>query len=173
MESGGKITTHVTMLEMLAPPAPYRSRPENGLVFEETPEPDIREYRELYHEVGHRHHWVNRKKLSDGQLAALLHHPENHVTRVWKNGKCIGFTEYHARHYPQMEIVFVGLIASETGKGYGGAVLAHTLEKIWERNPSRVTIETNTLDHPSALYLYQKFGFSPYRKKTVTLKNAS
>ena len=166
-----KITADVTMLEMLAPPALNLTWPANGLSFIDITEPEIDQYRALYHAVGDAHFWVNRKRLTDGQLRALLYHPENYVTQLWKGDKCIGFTEYHARHFPQMEIVFVGLVASETGKGLGRAMLSHTLHKIWHRNPSRVIIETNTLDHPSALPLYQKIGFRPYGRKKVSIKN--
>ena len=166
-----RITADVTMLEMLAPPNLNLLWPIRGLSFIEIPEPEIGQYRTLYHAVGDHHFWVNRKRLTDGQLSALLYHPENYVTQLWKGDKCIGFTEYHARHFPQMEIVFVGLVASEIGKGLGRAMLSHTLQKIWHRNPTRVIIETNTLDHSSALPLYQKIGFRPYKRKRVSIKN--
>ncbi len=167
-----RITADVTMLEMLSPPKLNLTWPISGLAFIETPEPEIKQYRAMYHAVGDNHFWVNRKRLTDGQLGALLYHPENYVTQLWKDNECIGFTEYHARHFPQMEIVFVGLLASETGKGLGRAMLSHTLQKIWNRNPTRVIIETNTLDHPSALPLYQKIGFKPYKRKRVSIKNS-
>lgn len=167
-----RITADVTMLEMLTPPNLNLLWPIQGLSFIEIPEPEINQYRALYHAVGDEHYWVNRKRLTDLQLSALLYHPENYVTQLWKGDECIGFTEYHARHFPQIEIVFVGLVASETGKGLGRAMLSHTLQKIWDRNPSRVIIETNTLDHPSALPLYQKIGFRPYNQKRVSIKNS-
>ena len=31
----------------------------------------------------------------------------------------------------------------------------------WESSPNKVTVNTCTLDHPAALPLYQKLGFTP------------
>ena len=37
----------------------------------------------------------------------------------------------------------------------------------WDRpGTRRVTVNTNTLDHPRALPLYQKAGFAPVRRET-------
>ena len=33
--------------------------------------------------------------------------------------------------------------------------------------PQRITVNTNTLDHPKALPLYQRLGFEPYRQETA------
>ncbi len=88
---------------------------------------------------------------------ALLYHPENYVTQLWKDNECIGFTEYHARHFPQMEIVFVGLVAEQ--KRTFGRLCHLTPYKKYGTATPHVIIETNTLDHLSALPLYQKNRF--------------
>ena len=80
-----KITADVTMLEMLSPPKLNLKWPISGLAFIETPEPEIKQYRAIYHAVGDNHFWVNRKRLTDGQLGALLYHPENYVTQLLKD----------------------------------------------------------------------------------------
>ena len=165
------IETEVTFLEMTFPPVLETRWPEPDLSFEEIPFPDIDSYRTLYHQVGEPHYWVNRRHLTRKQLTALLHHPENRGYYLRRAGALIGFTEVNARRFPQMEIVFVGLIPTETGKGLGRAILMETLKQIWERQPQRVIIETNTLDHPAAMTLYQQVGFAPYDSRTVVIQD--
>ena len=48
-------------------------------------------------------------------------------------------------------------------------MMAHCLNHIKSLNPKRVIIQTCTLDHPSALRLYQKLGFAAYNRKQVEI----
>jgi hypothetical protein len=48
-------------------------------------------------------------------------------------------------------------------------MLERVIDYIYTRAPSRIIIQTCTLDHPSALPLYQRRGFTPVGRKQVTI----
>jgi GNAT superfamily N-acetyltransferase len=60
----------------------------------------------------------------------------------------------------------LGLMAEFIGKGLGPYLLVFAIDTAWQSDPQRVLIETCTLDHPSALPLYQKAGFHPIGQRT-------
>lgn len=126
-------------------------------------------YRALYDRVGRKWHWVNRRKLTDRQLATLIHHPATEIYVLARDGHSIGYVELNFRLFPQVEIVFVGLVEEEIGKGLGPLMVKQALQLITARAPQRVIIQTCTLDHPSALSLYQKLGFTAYNRKQVEI----
>ena len=79
------------------------------------------DYRRLYDSVGRDWHWVNRRHLTDRQLASLIHHPACHIRVLYRGNKPIGFVELNSRKLPEVEIVFVGLVSVEIGLGRGQA----------------------------------------------------
>ena len=48
-----------------------------------------------------------------------------------------------------------------TGLGLGRWFLGAAIEAAWATGPKQIVVQTCTLDHPAALPLYQKLGFSP------------
>ena len=55
------------------------------------------------------------------------------------------------------------------GQGLGTFLLETAVHTAWEMpGVARLTVDTNSLDHPRALPLYQKAGFTPVRRETVT-----
>jgi GNAT superfamily N-acetyltransferase len=77
--------------------------------------------------------------------------------------------ELNFKLFPQVEIVFVGLVAAAIGQGLGSLMLQRVIDYVYTRAPSRIIIQTCTLDHPSALPLYQRYGFTPVGRKQVTI----
>ncbi len=53
------------------------------------------------------------------------------------------------------------------GLALGPYLLGQAIEALWQKEPSRVLVNTCTLDHPKALPLYQRFGFRPYDRQEV------
>ena len=51
------------------------------------------------------------------------------------------------------------------GQGLGPYLLASAIDIAWTYEPKRLWIHTNTLDHPKALPLYQRFGFVPFKRE--------
>ena len=60
-----------------------------------------------------------------------------------------------------VELSHFGMFEHALGLGLGKWFLLQTLYAAWNSNPKTVRVTTNTLDHPRALQLYQRFGFSP------------
>jgi len=60
-----------------------------------------------------------------------------------------------------VELSYFGLMEHVLGMGLGKWFLLQALYLAWQNDPKKVTVTTNTLDHPRALQLYQRFGFSP------------
>lgn len=163
--------TIVTHLEMTAPLPPCPTPPAFDAPFTFTLERNmpIADYRQIYHDVGSAWRWVNRRKLTDRMLAALIHHPDIDIFVLRHNGRAIGYIELNFRKKKEAEIVFVGVKPDYIGQGLGPKMLTHAMAHIETRAPQRVIIQTCTLDHPAALPLYQNIGFQPYARKKVVI----
>ena len=70
-----------------------------------------------------------------------------------------------ATEAPMVEIKFFGLAPEFIGKGLSRFFLSNAIDLAWSLNPREVKIETCTLDHPAALALYQKFGFTVFDQR--------
>ncbi len=166
-----KYKTTVTHLEMTPPFLP--AKPDVGwpddLSFARETDISVAAYRGLYDDVGRQWHWVNRRLLTDRQLSAIIHHPATEIFTLKRLDQPIGFVELNFKLFPQVEIVFVGLVAKAIGEGLGSLMLQQAISYIYSRAPSRVIIQTCTLDHPAALPLYQRYGFTPIGRKQVTI----
>ena len=166
-----KLQTIVTHLAMEAPWRAPVADPiwPNGVDFIRAANIALVDYRDIYDRVGRKWHWVNRRHLDDRQLAAIIHNPATEIYLLRRNGIAIGFVELNFRLAPQVEIVFVGLIEDEIGQGFGRMMVDSALNIIKARAPRRIIIQTCTLDHPSALRLYQSVGFNAYNRKQVEI----
>jgi RimJ/RimL family protein N-acetyltransferase len=166
-----RLQTIVTHLAMEAP-LPVASGEivwPDGISFQHELSIALADYRALYDMVGRRWHWVNRRHLDDRQLAALIHHPATEIFILRRKGNPIGYVELNFRLFPQVEIVFFGLVESEIGNGLGPRMMKRSMQIIRERDPKKVIIQTCTLDHPAALKLYQRAGFAAYKRKQVEI----
>ena len=166
-----KYKTTVTHLEMIPPflPATTDAGWPDGISFTREMDISVAAYRALYDQVGRQWHWVNRRMLTDRQLSAIIHHPATEIFTLKNRDRAIGFVELNFKLFPQVEIVFVGLIEGAIGRGLGSRMLERVIDYIYTRAPSRIIIQTCTLDHPSALPLYQRRGFTPVGRKQVTI----
>ena len=166
-----KYKTTVTHLEMTPPFLPAASDIgwPDGLAFNRETDIPVAAYRSLYDDVGRQWHWVNRRVLTNRQLSAIIHHPATEIFTLKARDRAIGFVELNFKLFPQVEIVFVGLVSDAIGEGLGSLMLQRAISYIYSRAPSRIIIQTCTLDHPAALPLYQRYGFTPIGRKQVTI----
>lgn len=156
------LKAHVTQLEMTAPPRASIAVPVNiQTAIIRAPEIPLHYYRYLYRQVGKRWHWYKRLKLSDEQLVTAIHAPGVSVTVLYVNGAPAGFFELAEKDDRVVELSYFGLFERAIGLGIGKWFLSQALYAAWRSNPEKVTVTTNTLDHPRALQLYQMMGFSP------------
>ena len=164
------IAIHVTELEMTAPPKQSLPVPVNiQTAIMRVPGIPPAFYRFLYLQVGRRWHWVDRLRLDDEALAAVLHEPRNSVSVLYVNGAPAGFFELLKVDDDVVELSHFGLFEHALGLGLGKWFLLQALYAAWSSNPKVVRVSTNDLDHPRALQLYQRFGFSPVSTHDTTL----
>ena len=81
-----------------------------------------------------------------------------------------GYFEVAVRGKGTTELAYFGLISDFHGLGLGKWFLSEAVNACWTSGePSRVTVETCTLDGAAALPLYQRMGFEPYDRKDKTM----
>lgn len=157
----------VYYLEMLG--APSRELPETpyelNVLFAR--DPLVSYYRYLYDAVGKEYNWVNRKKLTDQELAAKIKHPQNELHVLYADGSPAGFAELDRRQADEIELVQFGLLPEFIGQGLGKWFLQWTINRVWEYQPKRFWLHTCTLDHPAALGNYKKAGFVEYKRESI------
>jgi hypothetical protein len=97
-----------TYLEMFARPERVVPPPGEGLAVVHARRPTVAYYRFLYDAVGRDYDWTSRKKLSDAELAALLHDPRVEVHVLMAEGVPAGFAELDRRTAGEIELVQFG-----------------------------------------------------------------
>lgn len=119
-------------------------------------------YRYLYEQVGKDHHWYLRRVMNDDELIEIIHSTETHLHVLYVNGCPAGFFELSTQNAPtNVELVYFGLLPEFQGMSLGKWFLHSAIQNGWQLGAQKLTVHTNTLDHPAALTLYQKMGFSP------------
>jgi GNAT superfamily N-acetyltransferase len=161
-----KTDVTITYLEQTSRPIlPHPPQPPGKVAILRAEHPPTHYYRYLYDLVGRRWHWVTRRKISDMELAEIIHDPRVHIYVLYAGGVPAGFVELDARQEEAMDLRFFGVAPDFLGKGFGRYFLTHTIDLAWSLNPKRVRLETCTLDHPAALPLYQKLGFTVFDQR--------
>ena len=161
------IETTVTYLEMTEPPSHAEvPAPLRKLALLRASSPTVSFYRYLYDAVGRAWTWVDRKRLSDDELAAIIQDQRVEIYVLYVAGVPAGYAELDRRESPDIELAYIGLVPEFTRQGLGSYLLDWVIRRAWDYGPSRLWLHTCTLDHPKALSLYQRFGFTPYEQHT-------
>jgi hypothetical protein len=161
-----RIPMTVTFLEMNAKPLvvpPPQPRGKIALLRCENPSAHF--YRYLYDTIGADYYWVDRKKLSSEALEDVIQNPLNQLFVLYKDGCPAGMAELDRRKSGSTNIAYFGLMPEAIGKRLGYFFLYHTCINAWLEPIQRLTINTCTLDHPRALPLYQRIGFTAYNRE--------
>ena len=167
-----KIDVLITYLEQTERPAPPRApHPRGKLAILRAEDAPVHFYRYVHEKVGDPYKWVSRKIMDDKAVGKIIHDPNVYVYILYVDGVPAGLAEIDARDRKIAEIKFFGLIPDYIGRGLARYFLAHAIDLAWSLRPERVRLETCTLDHPAALPLYQKLGFTVFdqRKGQVEL----
>lgn len=160
----GKVAAVVTQLEMYERP-PLRADPSGPWHLRRVPSPDFDWFRALFRRVGEDWLWSSRLKMSDHELAAIIHAPGVEVYAVESESRDEGLLEFDFRKAGVCELAFFGLAPSLVGRGAGRWLMNRALERAWSAPVSRVWLHTCTFDHPAALAFYQRSGFRPFRQR--------
>jgi GNAT superfamily N-acetyltransferase len=115
--------------------------------------------------VGRKWHWVNVLRMSDEELAEAIHAPDRDIRVLYLDGAPAGFFDLKPHLPGEVELAYFGMMEHAIGQGIGRWFLGAAVEAAWSYNPKVVTVQTCTLDHPAALPLYQRLGFSPVGQK--------
>lgn len=160
------IPVTVTFLEMAAPPSRYPPLPMNKqIALMRVREVPLHFYRYLLDRVGRKWNWVNGLRLDDDELVAELHLPDRDLRVLYLDGAPAGFFDIKPHLPREAELAYFGMMEHAIGQGLGRWFLGAAIEAAWSHKPARVSVQTCTMDHPAALPLYQKFGFSPVGQK--------
>ncbi|MBX3581187.1 MAG: GNAT family N-acetyltransferase [Rhizobiaceae bacterium] len=160
------ISVTVTFLEMQRPPSHYPHPPSNlNIALMKTRDMPLHFYRYLMDRVGRKWHWVNVLRLGDEELEAKIHKPERDIRVLYLDGAPAGFFDINPISADETEIAYFGMMEHATGLGLGRWFLGAAIEAAWATDPKQIVVQTCTLDHPAALPLYQKLGFSPVGQK--------
>lgn len=161
--SARMLTARITHLEMAARP-PHRVPAPLGaqLAVMRAPRMPLHFYRYLYERVGRPHHWELRRRMEDDALSAIIHATTTLIDVLYVDGAPAGFVEIDLSRAPdQAEIEYFGLMADFQGRGLSKFFLSCALHAAWQHDPRKLIIQTNSLDSPRALQLYQTMGFVP------------
>ena len=158
----------ITYLEMHEPPRGAGRAAPRGADVVQAHAPTVAFYRFLYDTVGAPWGWTDRRLLSDADLGAIIQHPDVAVHVLYLDGTPAGFAELDARARPDVQLAYFGLMPEFIGRGLGLFFLDWTIRKAWQARPGRLWVHTCTLDHPNALPLYRRIGFTPYRREEVS-----
>ena len=163
----GKLETTITYLEMVGrPPHPHVSPPAGTkLALLRAQPPTVAFYRFLYDTVGEPWLWWERRALGDKELARILRDERVEIYVLYVNGVPAGYAELDLRTPPEIDLAYFGLMPDFIGRGLGRHLLTWAIDTAWNHEPRRLTVNTNTLDHPKALALYQQCGFRPYKQE--------
>ncbi len=162
----GKLSMVITYLEMTKPPSRIlRSKRSEHLSIIRANPPTISFYRFLYNSVGSDWLWYERNGMPDEQLAAVIERPETEIYVLYFQGTPAGFVEFDHAAAEETEIAYFGLIPEFIGRGLGLYFLRWAVETAWIKEIDRLWVHTCNFDHPNAIAIYQRAGFSPYAQE--------
>src|SRR4051812_20612205 len=105
------LPVQITRLEMTAPPKTSLPIPVTiQASVMRAPKIPLPFFRYLYHQVGARWQWVDRLRMSDEELTAVLHNERNDVSVLYINGAPAGFFEHCRVDEETIELSHFGLI---------------------------------------------------------------
>lgn len=163
----GKIDTTVTYLEITRRPSHPHVVPPQGmkLALMRAKQPSVAFYRFLYNTVGGPWMWYERRALDDVALKQIITDDRVEIYVLYVDGVPAGYAELDRRQPPDIELAYFGLMPDYIGKGLGRYLLTWAIDTAWSHEPERLWVNTNSLDHPKALALYQRCGFRPYKQE--------
>jgi GNAT superfamily N-acetyltransferase len=168
-KAGEEVETVITFLEMTEPPRYPRPHvpagPVSALMAAEAPPAWY--FLALYDAVGEAYEWTDQHAVPREALDGFLADPGVTLYTFMRGGWPHGFFVLDWREVGRCDLAYFGLAPEAVGQGLGKFLLQTAVHGAWDRpGVARVTVNTNSLDHPRALPLYQQAGFAPVRRET-------
>ena len=159
----------VTYLEMFErPPARPAPTPAGKLALMRAEGCTVSFYRYLYETVGTPWLWFERRLMDDDALAVEIAKPTTEIFVLYAGGVPAGYFELDAAPRRETELCYFGLVPDCIGRGLGRFLLQAAIDRAWSRPLDRLWVHTCTFDHPRALPLYQRAGFTVYQRRSVS-----
>lgn len=168
-KAGQRVEYIVTYLEMRARPThPRRHMPTGpAAMLIAADKPPLWYFMMLYDAVGQDYDWTDQHLRTEAERRAFIEDPEVVLCTLMRAGWPQGFFVLDGRAPGICDLSYFGLVPEAVGQGLGTFLLREAVDMAWDRlGVERVTVNTNSLDHPRALPLYQKMGFEPVRRET-------
>jgi len=170
-KAGDEIAYTVTFLEMAERPSgpypPLPAGPAISLIHAE--KPPLAYFFHLYDSVGAEYEWVDRHEDDPAELLAWLHDDGIALYTMLFDGWPGGFFVLDWRAEGVCDLAYFGLVPEAMGRGLGKWLLGEAIRAAWDRDGvAKMTLNTNSLDHPKALPNYQKLGFTPVGREERT-----
>ncbi|WP_116085755.1 N-acetyltransferase [Tropicimonas sp. IMCC34011] len=167
LPAGSRIDYTITWLEMTERPSyPRPHHPLSGpvqLLCARTP--PVWYFLDLYRAVGTDYSWEDMFEAGEEDLASWIQDPDTELWTLLKDGWPNGFFFLDHREPETCDLSYFGLAPQAIGRGLGRFMLETAIHIGWDFDGvTRMTVNTNTLDHPRALGLYQRCGFEPVRR---------
>ena len=161
-------TTYLELLslEQLRPAQPSIS----GMQITESPPGDWQFNRSMYLAVGTPWAWNDKRTWSDDQWQTYVQTDQLRTFAAYENDQMAGYYELRQVANSQengVEIAYFGLLPAFIGRGLGGVLLTSAIQAAWEISPTRVWVQTCSLDHPAALANYQARGMKVYKVEST------
>ncbi len=148
----------VTAMELTTPPVPtVAALPAGVSIRREMLGVDA--YRALYRQVGGPVHWDARLRMPSAELAVLLELATTHIFVLRVDGESVGFCEFNGVGEREVVLAHFGLVPTVQGRGLGQLLLLTALREMWLLRPERISLSTDTNDHPRAMRTYESVGF--------------
>ncbi len=169
LRAGSTVEYVVTWLEMTERPGwPWPAPPagmEGALL--RADDPPVWYFRAMYDAVGQDYDWTDLHATPEEELRTWLHDPDVAMYTLMGHGWPHGFFVLDWRTKDVCELAYFGLVPQVIGRGLGQWLLRTAILTGWSHEGvTRVTVNTNTLDHPRALANYQKHGFVVIGRET-------
>ena len=122
----------------------------------------------FYKQVGKNYYWTDWLRKSDEEISEFVNDRNVLLYTLIKDGWPVGFYMLDYRKNDICDLSFFGLVGEVIGIGLGKYLLQTAILTAWDnRKIKKLTVNTCSLDHKSAIYLYQKYGFTPVRFKDL------
>ncbi len=171
MKKGETAEYLITYLEMDARPSyprpPLPTGKPMALIHAETP--PVWYFLNLYDAVGRDHEWTDMHAEPKEVLREYVQDDRMELFTLIRTGWPAGFFMLDRREAGRCDLAYFGLVPEAIGHGFGKYLLHTAIHTGWDHSDTeRMTVQTCTLDHPRALQIYQKSGFTPYNQERKT-----
>jgi len=161
-----RVEVTITYLQMEHPAMLQAARaPRHGVSLERIDPPSPEVASRYYADVGKAYHWLDRAEWTAAQWRDDLSAAGTELWVLRVDGDEAGFYLLTVPAPRTRDIQYLGLLSGYEGQGLGAHLLTCAIERAWEAGADRVTVNTCTLDHPSALPNYLARGFEIVRTR--------